>query len=194
MLECMRAVLLLSILLVVAATADANSDSSESTEAFAGLFTGEPVVCPDGVPEACICAEISIQVDLPTRYSRVQSCPHPVLDEVRNLRTFTADGAIVDDLMMKGGQLHGAAISWHPNGQVEGIANFDQGRQIGFARAWHDNGVLFAEQQFKDGQSHGLEIRQSRSGEVERVIVWDHGQVDREETLRLSRKLGIESP
>lgn len=186
----------LSILAVVAITAMAvmDPDPSEQDEAFARLFPTEQGACPDGLPDGCICQEMSNLTDLPMRYSLIQTCPHPVQEDVLTVRTFTADGAIVDDGMMKGGQLHGAAISWHPNGQLEAIANFDEGRQVGFARGWHDNGALSFEQQFEDGQPHGLEIRYTRSGEVESVFVWDRGRRDHEETLRISERLGIESP
>ncbi|TVQ28023.1 MAG: hypothetical protein EA370_17110 [Wenzhouxiangella sp.] len=171
-----------------------SDEAAEVAEAFGDLFPASLAACPEGLPDHCVCGEFSNLTDLPMRYSRVLSCPHPVLEDVRNIKTFTADGALIDDIMMKSGWLHGAAISWHPNGTLEGIANYDEGQQIGFARAWHDNGAVFAEQQFRDGQPHGLEIRYSTTGEVERVIIWDHGQIDADETLRLSRKLGIESP
>ncbi|TVQ38077.1 MAG: hypothetical protein EA370_06105 [Wenzhouxiangella sp.] len=132
--------------------------------------------------------------ELPVRYSRIQSCPHPVLEGVRNIKTFTADGAIVDDSMHKNGLLHGAVITWHPNGQVEAIANFAEGRQIGFARVWHDNGALSAEQQFVDGESHGPEFRYARTGELDWVVVWNNGNVDREESRRLNQSLGLVAP
>lgn len=182
-----------AILLLAPAWAG-NPESDEADEAFGELFDASLTACPEGVPEHCICGEITSEADVPQRYTQVQSCPHPVLAEVRKLHTFSAAGTLIDDVMMKGGWLHGAAISWHPDGQLEAVANYDQGRQIGFARAWHDNGALSAEQQFHDGQPHGPEIRYSRIGEVERVMVWDRGQIDSDETLRLSRKLGIEAP
>ena len=178
----------------VISSAAPKSFDSALVEASAALISGRAMSCPDGVPEECICAELSVTVPLPTRYSQVQSCPHPVLDGVKTIRTYTAEGAIIDDMMMKDGNMHGAAISWHPNGQVEGISNFHEGRQIGFARVWHDNGALFAEQQFDNGQSHGLEVRYDRSGEVEKVIVWEHGQVNRERMSRISKALGLNSP
>jgi hypothetical protein len=169
-------------------------DLSDLEQGFAEMFPASPDACPEGVPEDCICATLESKTELPMRYSRVQSCPHPVIEGVRNFKSFTADGAIVDDSMRKNGQLHGAYIGWHPNGKVEAIANFEQGRQIGFARVWHDNGTLAAEQQFVDGQSHGPELRYSRNGELDWIIVWDHGDVNREESRRLNQAHGLEAP
>lgn len=186
-------IILLAALLSTAASAS-KPEPSEAPKAFSDLFPSSPVSCPQGVPEDCACGEFGNLTDLPMRYKRVQGCAHPLLEGVVNIKTFTADGAIIDDMMLMNGQLHGATISWHPNGKVEGIANYDEGRQIGFARVWHDNGMLFAEQRFVDGNAHGKEIRYSRDGAVETVLVWDHGNVDREETRRISRSLGIEAP
>jgi hypothetical protein len=186
-------VILLAVLLSTAVSAS-ETDSSEVQQGFLDLFPASPVACPDSVPKGCACGKFENRTELPMRYTRVQACPHPVLEGVRNMKTFTADGATIDDAMLKNGQLHGAAISWHPNGRVEGIANYEEGRQIGFARVWHDNGTLFAEQRFVDGESHGMEIRYSRDGSLETLMVWDHGDVDREETRRISRAHGLEAP
>lgn len=186
-------IILVAALLSTAASAS-EREASEVPKEFLGLFPSSPISCPDGVPDDCACGEFGNLTKLPMRYTRVQGCPHPVLEDVVNVKTFTADGAIIDDGTLKNGQLHGATISWHPNGKVEGIANYEEGRQIGFARVWHDNGVLFAEQGFVDDTPHGKEIRYSRDGAVETVVVWDLGDVDREETRRLSRTLGIKAP
>lgn len=96
--------------------------------------------------------------------------------------------------MLKNGELHGATISWHPNGQVEGVANFHDGRQIGFARVWHANGQPAAEQRYVDGKLHGIEIRYDEAGHPEAVIAWNHGEPDRERSAELAKSLGRESP
>ena len=190
----MRNSIILAVALLASTASGDEPDLSEVQQAFFDLFPASPAACPDNVPENCTCGEFDNLTELPMRYTRVQGCPHPVLEDVYNLKTFTADGAVIDDAMIKNGRLHGATISWHPNGTVEGIASFDEGQQIGFARVWHDNGALLAEQRFVDGQPHGTEFGYSAIGELEWIIVWEHGNIDREETRRLSRSLGIEAP
>lgn len=190
----MRNSMILVAAVMFSSASASDRHSSEVTQKFLDAFPSNPVACPDGVPDNCACGEFGNRTALPMRYTRFQSCPHPVLEDVRKMKTFTTDGAIIDDAMLKNGHLHGAAISRHPNGRVEGIATYEEGRQIGFARVWHDNGTLFAEQRFVDGEPHGKEIRYSRDGTLETLLVWDHGDVDREETRRLSRSLGIEAP
>lgn len=185
-------VMLLGVSLAAQALAD---DTARAfSDAFGRLFPSQQTECPEGLASNCVCGEIGNRTSLPMRYARVQSCPHPVFDDVDRVRTFTADGAPVDDIMLKNGRLHGAAISRHPNGQVEGIANYDEGRQIGFARVWHDNGRLAAEQRFVDGEPDGTEVRYTRDGAVEFVVVWNRGEPDREATRRLSRSLGVTAP
>lgn len=186
-------IILLTAALPLAASATEPA-SSKVRKAFTDMFPANQVTCPDGVPDDCVCMEFENRAELPLRYSRVQQCVHPVLEDVRNMKTFLADGAIIVDAMLKSGQLHGAVISWHPNGRVEGIANYNQGTQIGFARVWHDNGQLAAEQRFTDGEPHGREIRYSRDGVVETVIVWNHGEPEREATRALSQSLGLTAP
>lgn len=186
-------IILMAALLSTAASAS-ESGTSEVPKEFLDLFPSNPISCPEGVPDDCTCGEFENLTELPMRYTRFQSCPHPVLEDVRSMKTFTADGATVDDMMTKNGQPHGAAISWHPNGKVQGIGNWDEGRQTGFARVWHDNGQRAAEMFYVDGELDGNEFRYSTNGELEWVIIWDHGNVDREETRRISRSLGIEAP
>lgn len=183
------------LLVVVFAVLSSAAQASESSpsDAFGQLFPASPVACPDDSPAGCVCGEYGNLTDLPMRYSRFRHCPHPVLEDVVHSRTFTADGALIDDVMLKNGQLHGAVISWHPNGQVEGIANYRKGRQIGFARVWHANGNLAAEQRFDDGELHGIETRYDEAGRPQYVVVWEHGKPDRERTLELSERLGLES-
>lgn len=184
----------MALLLVWAGACADEATGRELAEAFGELFPSERTPCPEPLPDDCVCGTISNRTDLPMRYSRVQACPHPVFDGVTRLRTFTADGAPVDDLLLKDGRLHGAGISWHPNGQVEGIVNYDEGRQIGFARVWHDNGQLAAEQRFVDGQPDGVEIRYTPAGEVEYVVVWNQGQPDWEATRKLADSAGAPLP
>jgi len=190
----MRNLIILAAALLASAANGSEPDPREFQKSFADLFPASPIPCPDAVPDDCACGEFENLTQLSMRYTRVQVCPHPVVEGVVNFKSFTADGQVIDDAMLKNGDLHGAAISWHPNGRVEGIANYEDGRQIGFARVWHDNGTLFAEQRFVDGELHGKEIRYSRDGTLETLLVWNHGDLDREETRRISRSLGIEAP
>lgn len=181
--------------LLLAATTWAGEDSPEGGAGqFGQLFPSQQTACPETLPETCVCGEFDNLTTLPMRYQKVQSCPHPVLEGVDHVRTFTAAGAIVDDMMMKNGRLHGATLSWHPNGQVEAIANYNEGVQIGFARVWHDNGRPAAELRYGEGELHGTEIRYARDGRVEAVIVWDHGNVDHDATRRLGRLRGLPTP
>jgi len=188
----MRSLVLMLLGISLAITARAGDVlTAENRGWFDRLSPSTQTACPEDLPAGCSCGEFANQSELALRYARVQSCPHPVFDGVERIRTFTADGALVDDLTWRDGKLHGAVISYHPNGRVEGIANFDHGRQIGFARVWHDNGQIAAEQQFRDGEPDGTEIRYSRDGAVEGVVVWNHGEPDREATRQLSRSLGV---
>ena len=196
-------IILMAALLSTAASAS-ESGTSEAPKEFLDLFPSNPIACPEGVPDDCTCGEFENLTELPMRYTRFQGCPHPVLGDVVNIKTFTRVPAtaarftprhqITDDLMMKAGELHGAAVSWHPNGQINAVASYDEGKQVGHARSWHENGQRAAEQFYEDGELHGEEFRFSTEGELLWVIVWDHGNVDREETRRISRKLGIEAP
>lgn len=190
----MRSLIILAAALLAAAANGSELVPREIQKALAELFPLTPIACPEGVPDACVCGEFANRTDLPMRYTRVQHCPHPLVEAIVNVKTFATDGALINDMMLKNGQMHGAVISRHPNGRVAGIANYEEGRQIGYARVWHDNGTLFAEQQFVDGERHGKDIRYSRDGTLEMLVIWDHGDVDREETRRLSRSLGIEAP
>jgi len=189
----MRNLTILAAALLASTANGSEPDPREFQKSFADLFPSSPISCPEAVPDDCTCGEFENLTELPMRYTRVQGCPHPVVEGVVNFKSFAADGQIIDDAMLKNGALHGAAISWHPNGRVEGIANYEEGRQIGFARVWHDNGTLFAEQRFVDGEPHGTEIRYSRDGSLETLVVWDHGDVDREETRRISRAHGLKA-
>ena len=180
---------------LVSASAGADEVTKEDLVAeFGKLFPSEPTECPETVPEDCVCGTIENRTNLPIRYSRVQACPHPVLEAVKRVRTFTADGALIDDMMFKNGKLHGAVISWHPNGQVESIATYDEGQPIGFGRTWHENGQVAAETQFVDGEPHGVDIRYTPEGEVKHVVVWNHGEPDWEATRKLARSVGVSLP
>lgn len=200
----MRSFIFLLAALIHTSANGAGPESSEVPQAFIDAFPASPIACPDGVPDECICGEFENRTALPMRYTRVHHCPHPVLEDVMQVKTYTRMEAtaarftpryqITDDLMMKSGELHGAAVSWHPNGQIAGIAGFEEGRQVGHARSWHDNGQRAAELYYVDGEPDGKELRYSTSGELEWVIVWNHGTVDRDETRRISKALGIEAP
>src|SRR6056297_390402 len=45
-----------------------------------------------------------------------------------------------------------------------------------------------------DGEPHVKEIRYSRDGTLATLVVWDHGDVDREEIRRVSRAHGLDAP
>jgi len=175
----MRNSTILAVALLASTAGADESASGETRKAFLDAFPSSRIACPDATPDDCVCGEFGNRTALPMRYTRFQSCPHPVLEGVRNMKTFTADGA---------------AISWHPNGKVQGIANWEEERQTGYTRIWHDSGALFAELQFVEDQLHGKEIRYSRGGAVETVTVWNHGEPDRKRARALSRSPGIDAP
>lgn len=187
--RCQRlALLLIMTTSVLAAERERDGGPIEGMQALLPA-TAEP--CAEDAPNECICVRFDVHTELPARYVRARSCPHPVLQGIERHTTYTADDARVDDFWMREGVLHGAAVSWHPNGQLASVGQYDDGQPSGFVRTWHANGQPAAELRYADGQLDGIEVRYDTSGRPSEVVVWQRGTVDRERTAAIRNRYGL---
>ncbi len=67
----------------------------------------------------------------------------------------------------KDGKMDGLATTWHENGQKQGEGTFKDGKEDGLATTWHENGQKWDETTFKDGKELSAKYWNSKGEEVE---------------------------
>jgi antitoxin component YwqK of YwqJK toxin-antitoxin module len=60
--------------------------------------------------------------------------------------------------------LHGAQISWYPDGKKEAMDIYVNGYQQGYAYRWYPDGILKSVEHFTDGASDGQARHWDESG------------------------------
>jgi antitoxin component YwqK of YwqJK toxin-antitoxin module len=82
----------------------------------------------------------------------------------------------------RNGRRDGTWKRWHPNGRVEAITIYEEGKLQGIA-AWHDNGQKWEEGHFEDGFRQGAWIRWHSNGQKEVEGYYVHGVLERLYTM-----------
>jgi antitoxin component YwqK of YwqJK toxin-antitoxin module len=77
----------------------------------------------------------------------------------------------------RNGRREGTWTRWHPNGKVDTITAYADGKPQSF-EAWHDNGQKWEEGYFKDGFKEGTWIRWHGNGQKEFEGHFEHGTLE----------------
>jgi antitoxin component YwqK of YwqJK toxin-antitoxin module len=80
------------------------------------------------------------------------------------------------------GKRDGTWFRWHPNGKIDAITVWDNGKPVSF-EAWHDNGQKWEEGSFVDGFKQGMWSRWHVNGQKELESYFEHGTLDRRYTV-----------
>ena len=154
---------------------DSTVEQKPSVEILGDLIEVSPAECEQW--PGCICVELDVVVHLPQRYSLKRICPHPVHEHLRLISTFDHNGQEIDRGQTKHGQAYGVWISWYPTGELNGIAEFADGKPHGSYTVWYPSGTLMYEGSNYNLGEHGDHFRYSESGNVEHHSVWEKGEL-----------------
>lgn len=104
-----------------------------------------------------------------------ESLEYWVGDRLVARKTVYPNGKVAALVMYNDRRQHGPHRGWHENGAKSFESYFNKGVQCHFSRAWHDNGKLKTEMFFANGFRHGRFKQWNRNGQLLGQSIFDMG-------------------
>ena len=105
------------------------------------------------------------------------------------MKTYAADGKLLQQCTMKAGRMDGEAIDFFPEtGKPSRIRPYRNGVVDGVVKEFHPDGILRREVPFVNDRAHGIEKCYNTAGVLEKTLYWLDGDACDKDTYEAAAK------